>query len=206
MDTILQTTLPYILLYKYWALFGITFFTALVLPIPPGTLIMALSAFAYEGYFNFGYILIAAIAGNILGDNVGYYIARRYGASILSRIGFGKVLTSPRYKMIERAIKKRPGLIIFLSRFEVFTNLAVNIIAGMSKVRYRKYLLYESLGEICQVTLYSTIGYVFANRWQSVNSLVGKIMFALVILTILILFLFWKKGRKQTLEQDVLLQ
>lgn len=205
MDSVIQTALPFILLYKYWALFGITFFTALVLPIPPGTLIMASSAFAYQGYFNFGAVLAVAIAGNILGDNVGYFIARRYGVAAFSAVGLGNMLRSQRYQSIERAMKKRPGLIIFLSRFEVFTNLAVNLIAGMTRVPYRKYLLYEAIGEICQVTLYSTIGYVFANSWQSVNSLVGKILFALLIVGVLIAFLFWKKGRKNSIEEDIIL-
>ena len=192
MDTLVQTTLPYILLYKYWALFGITFFTALALPIPPGTLIMALSAFAYQGYFNFGYILFAAIAGNILGDNAGYWIARQYGISIFKKVGLSKALESVQYRRIQAAVRKRPGVIIFLSRFEVVTNLSVNLIAGLGKVRYRTYLLYESIGEIAQVTLYSTIGYIFANSWHQVGTLVGKILFAVIAVTIIILFLFWK--------------
>ncbi len=206
MNPVVQTVIPFILLYKYWALFGITFITALVLPIPPGTLIMASSAFAYQGYFNFGFIVAVAIAGNILGDNVGYFIARSYGKTILSKIGFAKVLESKRYRGIERAVKRRPGLIIFLSRFEVFTNLAVNIISGLSKVPYRKYLLYEAIGEIFQVTLYSTIGYLFANTWQSVNSLVGKVLFALLVVTALVFLLFLRKSKKHTIEEDVMLK
>lgn len=205
MNTIVQTTLPFILLYKYWALFGITFFTALALPIPPGTLIMASAAFAYNGYFNFGWVLVVAILGNILGDNAGYWIAREYGISIFKKIGLSRVLDSRRYRRIQAVIRKRPGLIIFISRFEVVTNLSVNLIAGLGRVPYRTYLLYEVIGEILQVTLYSTIGYVFANSWHQVSTIIGKVLFAIVAVGILVAFLFWRKGRKHTGEEDALL-
>ncbi len=202
MDAIVQTIIPFVLMYKYWALFLITFLTAMALPIPPGTLIMVSSAFAYKGYFVFGFVLMAAIAGNILGDTASYWIARHYGARILNKIGFGKLMHSRRYKIVERAIRKRPGLIIFVSRFEVVTNLSVNLISGLSRLPYGKYLLYSGIGEIFQVTLYSTIGYVFANSWSQVNSLIGKILFLVAVVAVLIVALFWKKI-KANMAEDI---
>ncbi len=184
MNSVIQAILPFLLLYKYWALFGITFIAAFFLPIPPGTLIMASAAFAYQGYFNIWLVLVVATLGNIAGDNTGYWLARYYGRPILNKIGFRKVLASDRYKRIEARIVRRPGFIIFISRFEVFTNLAVNLIAGLGKVRYRTFLFYEILGEVFQVGVYGTIGYIFGSNWQALSSIIGRTLLILILLCV----------------------
>ncbi|HWC57411.1 MAG TPA: VTT domain-containing protein [Candidatus Paceibacterota bacterium] len=148
MSAITQAILPVVLLYKYWALFGITFVAALIVPIPPGTLIMASAAFSYQGYFSFGWVIAVSALGNILGDNAAYWLARQYGRIVLSRIGFRKLLASRQYQKVEARITRHPGFLIFISRFEVTINLIVNIVCGIGKVSYLKYLLFESMGEI----------------------------------------------------------
>lgn len=185
--------LPLVLAYRYWALFGITFIAALILPVPPGTLIMASSALAYQGYFDFRLVLLAAITGNILGDNLGYWLARTYGVPVLSRIGFRKVLASKRFKEVELLVHNRPGFILFISRFEVFTNLAVNLIAGLSKVPYRKYALFVAIGEICQVTLYGSIGYFFGSNWERIGAAIGHTFLIILVVLIVVLAIFWKR-------------
>lgn len=194
MNALIQHILPFLLLYKYGALFAITFIAAFIIPIPPGTIIMASSAFAYEGYLSFGWVLVVAIAGNILGDNAGYWLARTYGRKWLSKVpAFNKILNSERYQSIERRIARRPGFLIFISRFEVFTNLAVNLIAGLGKVNYRKFLWYEAIGEILQVALYGAVGYIFGSNWQAVSAIIGRSLLILIVLIILFVIVFWKR-------------
>ena len=200
----MQFILPLVLAYKYWALFGITFIAALVLPVPPGTLIMATSAFAYQGYFDFKFVLLSAIAGNIAGDNVGYWLARKYGVPVLSRIGFKRILASRRFREVERLVRNRPGFILFISRFEVFTNLSVNIIAGLSKVPYKRYVVFSAIGEICQVTLYGSIGYFFGSNWERIGAAIGHTFLIILVVAIALLIIFWKqimKNLKKNHEQ-----
>ena len=193
MNFLATIILPYLLLYKYWAIFGITFVAALALPIPPGTLLMASSAFASQGYFSFGYVVLYGALGNILGDNLGYWLARIYGHAALRKIGFKRILDSDRYRGIERRVKERPGVFIFLSRFEVFSNLSVNLIAGLGKVPYPTYLLYEIIGEGLQVAIYSAIGYFFGDNWQTISAILSNFFMIILLLLILITIIFWKK-------------
>lgn len=193
MNAIAHLILPYLLTYKYLALFSITLVAALILPIPPGTLIMGASAFAYQGLLSFPLVLFSASLGNIVGDNIGYWLARKYGKSVLERIGFKKTLESPRYKGIEDRLKARPGFLVFISRFEVFTNLAVNLICGLSKVPYRKYLLYEITGEVLQVCIYGSIGYLFGENWETINALIGRFLIVIILIALLLVVIYWKK-------------
>ena len=193
MNFVTQIILPYLLLYKYWAIFGITLVAALAFPIPPGTLLMAASAFAAQGYFSFAGIIAAGSLGNIAGDNIGYWIARVYGKRLLNKIGFKKTIDSQKSKNIEARILKKPNLLIFFSRFEVFSNLAVNLICGLSGLSYKKYLLYESIGEIAQVTIYCSIGYIVGDNWQVVSGLITNFLIFIILIAALVCVIFWKK-------------
>ncbi len=193
MNFLVQILLPYLLLYKYWAIFSITLFAALVLPIPPGTLLMASAAFASQGYLSFFWVVVVGILGNIAGDNLGYLLAWRYGKNVLRKIGFGKILDSEKYKNIERRLQKSPGALIFFSRFEVFSNLAVNLIAGLGKVPYQKYLLYEAVGEVFQVTLYCSIGYFVGDNWAEINAIIGRFLLLIILIGAILAIIFRKK-------------
>ncbi len=194
MDYLAQAILPYVLLYKYWALFVITFLASLALPIPAGTLLVASSAFAAQGYFNIAIVITVVIVANILGDNVLYWLARLYGEKILYKVGFlRKILTSRNFKLVEKRIAERPGFVIFISRFEVIATLTVNLICGMGKVSYRKFMLYEVIGAFIDAFFYGMLGYLFGDSWQAVNNLIGNfsiLFFAAIALGVV---LFWKK-------------
>ena len=82
MSFLIQFILPYILLYKYIALFVITFLASIALPIPAGGLLVASAAFASQGYFNIVKVIIVVIIANVLGDNVCYWLTRIFGIKI----------------------------------------------------------------------------------------------------------------------------
>lgn len=193
MNAIVQFILPYLLVYKYGAIFVITLVAALAFPIPPGTLLMASAAFAAEGYFSFFWVVAIGTLGNIAGDNIGYWLARAYGNQVLCKIGFRKVIESEKYKNIERRIQKRPGFLIFISRFEVFSNLAVNIICGLGQVPYKKYIVFEVIGEFLQVLLYCTIGYLVGDNWQTISGLISRFLLLILLVAALVVAIFWKR-------------
>ena len=193
MNIVLQNLIPYLILYKYVTIFIIAFIAAFIVPIPSGSILMAASAFASIGYFSLFWVIIISIIGNILGDNLGYFIARKYGKDVLSRFGFRRIFESNNYKNLESKFYKHSGAIIVISRFEVLSTLSVNLLSGISKIPYRKYLAHEAPGSVAQVCTYSLIGYFFADNWQSVNTSIGEIALAICLILILFIFTFGKK-------------
>jgi len=204
MSFLAQTILPYILLYKYVALFVVTFLSSLAIPIPAGTLLVATAAFASQGFFNIFAILGVVIIANILGDNICYWLARWYGKVFLSKIGLRRVLESKNFKLIEKGIGQRPGFIIFVSRFEAIATLSVNIICGLGKVPYKKFLLYESMGAVVDALLYGMIGYLFADSWQAVNNLIGNFSIVIFLAIAVGMVFFWKKIMSRLNTEEII--
>lgn len=194
MDFLIQFILPYVFLYKYWAIFIITFLSAFAIPIPAGTLLIASSAFASFGYFNITTLILLAILANIAGDNVSYWITRTYGKRILSNAKFiRKIFASENFNLMGKGIEKHGNLIIFVSRFEVISTLIVNFICGLTGVTYKKFIVFELIGVVISVLFYSSIGYFFGDNWQIIDRIMGNLGIMVAILMILSLSFFWKK-------------
>jgi membrane protein DedA with SNARE-associated domain len=118
-----------------------------------------------------------------------YFIARRYGIKVLNKIGFRRILNSKTFKKLEDKFNEHPGSIILASRFEVLSTLSINLLSGISKTNYKKFLIHEVVGSIAQVTFYSVIGYLFVTSINSFGSKLSGIIFVVFIVMILIVFL-----------------
>ena len=114
MTIVLESLLAFILVYKYAALFVITFVAAFFLPLPASTTLVAASAFAFQGYFSFPAVFGIALLGNIAGDNLGFFISKKYGEELLRLIGFKKILTSPNFHMLKEYTKTNTASLIFV--------------------------------------------------------------------------------------------
>jgi membrane-associated protein len=197
MNAITEYILIYLLLYKYITLFVISFLAAAIVPIPSGSILMAAAAFASMGYFDINIVFVVSLLGNILGDTVGYLLSRSYGTRVLHSVGFSRILSSSAFTTIESKFKRHTGFIIFISRFEVLSTLSVNILSGIERISYRKFIKYEILGSISQVFMYTYIGYTFGDQWQSADTFVGKSILIVVLIVVILFISFGKRKLKK---------
>src|SRR5262249_21568251 len=79
---ILNPILSYVLLYKYATIALVVYFAAVILPLPSNAMLLAVGAFASQGYFNFWAALATAVIANTLGDLTDYAITRRWGERV----------------------------------------------------------------------------------------------------------------------------
>jgi membrane protein DedA with SNARE-associated domain len=193
---VLATLLSYVLLYKYPAIFVITFFGAFALPLPSGSVLMAGSAFAVQGYMSFPLVLLTGIAGNMAGDSSGYWLVRRYGIKVLDKIHLGRFFSAQRLDGARSQINKHPILTIYISRFMTGIAPAVNVVSGITRLPYKRFLLFECLGEITECSVFCFIGYIFGSNWEYVSQLSGWgfiIILAGVLTTFVIGGMIFKK-------------
>lgn len=172
----------FILLYKYTALFCIALLGALAVPVPATTTLAAASAFASQGYLSFPAVLALAWLGNVVGDLTGYLLVRRYGESLLERTALRKLIHSSKYNQVKDYILRFPQTLICVSRFLSVLGPVVNLLAGLSEVPVRTFVLFDLAGEASYVVLYGFLGYTLGAQWD--NSLGFFFRSALVLLPI----------------------
>jgi membrane protein DedA with SNARE-associated domain len=201
MEYILGELLSFLLLYKYVGLFTVSFLAAFILPVPSSSILAAAGAFASQGYFSITTVLVVAFLGNITGDNLGYFLARVYGLSFMRTIGFGKLITSKLYTTLTIYLQHFSYALIFCSRFITTVGPLVNILSGITGIRYLQFFTLGFLGEIAYVLLYGMLGYFLGNEWENNLSFIFEatgIILSLGLLLGGIQYMFFKKMKNNS--------
>lgn len=193
---IIDYFLAFVLLYKYQALFLITFGAAFALPLPSSSAIIVMSAFASQGYMNIYLVYFVALLGNVAGDATGYFLAKLYGKKFLEKIGFSGLLEAKGYKGLEEYIKSYSVSLIFLSRFITQVGPTVNVLAGLIGISYARFFTIELLGEIAYVSLYVAAGYYLGARLENSYSFYLEILTVITSIGIFTTFLQWRMHKR----------
>jgi membrane protein DedA with SNARE-associated domain len=188
MNVILSAILSYLLLYKYTALFVVTYLSSLLLPLPSDTALLAMGAFAGQAYLSIYITISLAFIASILGDLTGFVIARRYGKKFLIKIGLSKMLSSKKFISLEKFITNNYGQTIFISRFIGQVGPFVNILSGLSKISYKKFFTYAAIGELANVLMLGIAGYFLGSEWEDFTIVVELIGIGLVVMIIAFIF------------------
>jgi membrane protein DedA with SNARE-associated domain len=144
-------------------------------------------------------LLVAAAA--ILGDSTGYEVGRRFGPALL------KTRPALRHEdKIDRArvfIRDRGAAAIFLGRFVSFLRALVPTLAGISGIRYRKFLAYNVAGGLVWATGYTLLGYLAGSaytRYQGTAALIAGIVVGVAAL-LAIGYWLWRRRRARASQE-----
>ena len=195
MSSFVGVLLSFLLLYKYIALFAVVFLAAIIVPLPTNSVLLATGAFASQGYFNFLISLVVVMAANVGGDLVDYFLARRYGRSVLQML---HVKTPTYIERLERYVREHPGPTIFFTRFVGTVEPLTSLLAGFVGVGFGTFLIYDFLGNLVTNGGVLYTGYFLGVHWQDFTglfSIVGWILFAAVVTAALAVALWYRTRR-----------
>ncbi len=134
-----------------------------VTPVLPGdSLLFALGAFAARGSLDLGTILISLIIAAILGDTVNYAIGNLAGEKILAK----EKIPFLNKKHLEKAHKfyeQYGGKTIIIARFIPIVRTFAPFVAGIGSMTYTKFILYNVVGAILWILIFTLGGYQFGN-------------------------------------------
>ena len=175
--------------YGYSVVFLGVFLENTGLPVPGETMLLAGAAMAQYGWLSLGRVIVTAIAGAILGDNLGFFVGRRYGRGLVERLG-GKIgLTPQRLAQFDVFFQKYGGRTVFIARFITGLRVFCAVLAGASELRWPTFLFYNATGAIVWSTTIGLVGYALGESWDRLEHLVGRSgLIAFVIVVALALF------------------
>jgi len=135
--------------------------------IVPGETIVIIGG-VYAGLGDLSLPLIAAVAviGAIFGDNVGYWIGRRFGRGFLERHGRKLFVSRERLEATERFYQRHGGKTVFLGRFIPVVRSVGFIVAGVSKMPWRRFLIYDMAGATIWGIGHTLIGYALGESYD----------------------------------------
>jgi membrane-associated protein len=202
MAAILQSLLTFLLLYKYAAVFVLTFFAAMAAPIPSGAITVAAFFFATQGYMSAPLIFLASVAGNVLGDLLTFRLTRRYGRRFMRRIGFGRLLDARVVQKLEAKIDTHPVSTVFISRLTTAVTPLVNVLVGFTKMPFRTFAAAAIAGETAETGVSFLYGTFFGNQLAYVFQVAGLAGTLILVLLVLIAVLLWKRRARRSFDGE----
>lgn len=115
-------------------------------PLPGETVMIGLGAAAGAAHQSLVGIFIAVWAGAVIGDNIGYWIGRRYGRDIILRHGGRFGATPARLERAEGLFQRYGLFVVFAARFFVFLRQFNGIMAGALHLPWWRFLIANGLG------------------------------------------------------------
>jgi membrane protein DedA with SNARE-associated domain len=150
-----------------------------------GETILVLAGFAaHQGYLSLPVVMLVALCGGTLGDQMFFFIGRYWGAALLGRVR----CLARRAPAVNRLMLKYDAALIVGVRFMYGLRIAGPIVIGMSDVRKRRFLLFNVIGAAIWCVLIPGAGYLFGQSLQlmlvDVEKYEGAAAVALLLLAV----------------------
>jgi len=146
------------------------------------------------------WIILLMSAAGILGDAVNYSIGYRLGPKVFTREK--SWFFNPKHLLsAQRFYERYGGKTIFLCRFVPFIRTFAPFVAGIGKMTYRRFGMYNITGGITWVSSFAVAGYLFGNLSYVKRNFQYVIMAIIIISVIPPVVEYVRERRRQRAEK-----
>jgi membrane protein DedA with SNARE-associated domain len=146
--------------YGYLAVLGVVLIEDFGVPVPGETLLILGAVYAGTGRLNVVLVALLGFCGAVIGDNLGFAIGHYGGRPLAERYGRYIFLTRERLDRATDFFDHHGGKIIVVARFVEGLRQANGIIAGISGMRWTRFLIFNAIGAALWVVLWTSVGYL----------------------------------------------
>jgi membrane protein DedA with SNARE-associated domain len=198
-QALLDTLRGYITNYGYWAVGVSLLLENAGIPLPGETILLLASFLAYsQDELKLPYIILVAICAATLGDNLGFAIGYRGGRPLLDRYRHIFRISSATIERGERLFDEYGAVTIFFARFIFGLRVIAGPLAGVLRMPWKRFALFNFLGAVLWVSVISAIGYKFGKHWDQLVSYIKDLNVGIAIAAGVTIFFIWLWHRKSS--------
>jgi membrane protein DedA with SNARE-associated domain len=185
--------------YGYLVVFLLVMAESIGLPVPGETALIGAALFAGSTHkLEIGWVIAVAIAGAIIGDNIGFSIGRYGGARLLLRYGHRIGLHEGRLKIGIWLFRRHGGKVVFWGRFVSILRTYAAFLAGTNRMAWPRFLFFNAAGAIVWATAFGVAYYVFGSALKKLSTTID-ITLGVAGVLVLVAFLVWSKRKEDEL-------
>jgi undecaprenyl-diphosphatase len=153
---------------------------------------------AFESKLQLWLVIVVAIAGAVIGDSVGYFVGARFGDTLLGKLP-ERFVKPEHVDRTKELIRRFGGRAVFVGRFTAALRALVPGFAGVSRMRYRSFLVWNLAGGAVWATAVVVAGYLAGNAWRKVNSTISVVSYCILGGVVVgLIALWWVRRRRRT--------
>jgi membrane protein DedA with SNARE-associated domain len=185
--------------YGYLVVFLVVLIESMGVPVPGETVLIGAALYSGStGKLEIWWVIAAAIAGAIIGDNIGFSIGRYGGAKFLLRHGHRIRLDEGRLKIGIWLFRRHGGKLVFWGRFVSILRTWAAFLAGVNQMRWPRFLVFNAAGAIVWATVFGLSYYVFGDVLSKLSTAIDLSLGAAGVV-IVVAFIVWSKRKEDEL-------
>ncbi|MDD2878044.1 MAG: DedA family protein [Acidiphilium sp.] len=187
---------PWITAYGSLTVAILVMLESLGLPLPGETALVSAAIYAGTTHHIDIFLLIGSAAlGATIGGIAGYWIGRRAGYPAILRHGSRIGLTERRLLAGRWLFSNHGGKIVVFGRFFAVLRALAAVLAGVTMMDWRRFLLFQALASVLWALCYGTAAYVFGRQIDRVAGPIGVVIgVAMVGVVIALVLMFHRHG------------
>jgi membrane protein DedA with SNARE-associated domain len=188
--------------YGYLAVFAFVGSESLGVPFPGETMLVTAAIYAgTTGNLSIAFVIAAAVAGAIVGDNIGFGIGHWGGYRLLVRFGKHLRLDQAKLKVGRYIFFRQGGKVVFFGRFVSVLRTYAAFLAGVNRMPWWRFLVYNAAGGIVWATLYGTGAYYLGREIERLGWPVGIGLAVAAAIVIVAAFIFIRRSESRLEEK-----
>jgi membrane protein DedA with SNARE-associated domain len=181
--------------YGYWAVGAALLLENIGLPLPGETILLLASFLAFSQHdLQLSWIILVGTAVTTIGGSLGFALGHYGGRPLLDR--YLRIFRIPPATLVrgEDLFARFGAVTIFFARFVFGIRLIAGPLAGVLRMPWRKFLIWNFVGAAAWVTTISIVGYFFGRHWGRLERVLKRFDIAVVILVILVAIFWWYRN------------
>jgi membrane protein DedA with SNARE-associated domain len=169
-------------IYGPWIIFGIVAFESAGVPLPGETILVGSAVLAATtGQIDIVGVVVAAAAGAIVGDGMGYLVGRQFGSPFLRRYGRYIRLDEDRLLIGRYLFFQYGSAVVFFGRFIAVLRMFAALLAGANGMPAARFFFFNITGGICWACLFGFGAYAAGAQMYKISGTLSVISLGLFI-------------------------
>jgi membrane-associated protein len=186
----------YLVHYGYWTVFVALLLENTGLPVPGETVLLIASFLAYsEHELSLPYVILVGILAATLGDNLGFALGLYGGRKLLDRYRRTFRISTQAIERSELFFDRFGSFAVFFARFVFGLRVIAGPLAGVLRMHWKKFLLFNFLGAVLWVTVISFAGYLFGRHWDLLAEYLRRADVMLIVVLSVAIYFWWRRSQ-----------
>jgi membrane-associated protein len=164
----------------------------------PGDVIIALGGiYAARGDLNVVAVIAIAFVAALIGESIGFWLGHRYGMRLVRRLPFVNRFEH-KLEAVQDHFKQHGGWTVALGRYATAAGAVIPFTAGMGRMSYRRFLLFDAPAVLLWAIGITLVGYVFGSNLGLVERILSRFGWGILALLVVLIAarIAWSRIRR----------
>lgn len=190
----------------YFGVFTLMALESACIPIPSEAILPFggyLASSAYTGQrLNLLIVILVGTLGGTLGSVIMYYIGAKGGRPLVEKYAEKLKLSKSNIEMSDKYFNKYGDKIAFFSRLLPIIRTFISLPAGISKMNFKKFIIYTFLGSFIWSVILGYAGFIMGENWTKIRSLLHIMDYLVIVLIFGLIIYIVIKNKKKAINEN----